>query len=135
MKGFFKERYGVELVEQAVSTAGWNWGKISFDGLLVFFFFYLLGKNNMSFFVNEEKSFDIQLSKIVKATLRPKSDELAIEFEQKDSPNYESLVEMRYYIPPRKNKPKDDGKKRAKVSSFIYRKRRVFSRQFMNKLR
>jgi len=89
-----------------------------------------LEENNLGFFVNEEMDFCFPLQEVSRATLSNKANnEIAIEFHQNDEEGMvvqESLVEMRFYIPPKQGKSGDSSRKKAeKLLKKIYSKTEI----------
>jgi len=87
-KKFFKDNFGIEMTESKLSTKGWNWGE------------FKIQDSSLSFYVGEEKAFDIPLTEVAQAGVSAtKSNEVALEFHQDDttSETVESLVEMRLF--------------------------------------
>ncbi|KAI8912775.1 structure-specific recognition protein-domain-containing protein, partial [Gorgonomyces haynaldii] len=94
LQAFVKNFYGFPLEEQQVSTRGYNWGKVDFEG------------NWMEFTVGDKQAFEIPITQVANASMGAKG-EVAIEFTPPPpaDPNApkrqkeDHLVEIRFFVP------------------------------------
>jgi len=90
---FLKDRFNVELKTLELSTKGWNWGDVEFQG------------STMIFNVAGKRAFGIPLTDVsrcsISNTVSTKND-VSLEFHQYDTvtdEQGEQLIEMRFHVP------------------------------------
>lgn len=95
-----KEHFNVSVENRERSLRGWNWGKAKFEG------------SELVFQIGTRAGFEVPLSQVSNTNLVGKT-EVAVEFalakdgEKKDSVNSDELVEVRFYVPGKKEKEAD----------------------------
>eukprot|EP01155_Anaeramoeba_flamelloides_P003568 Anaeramoba_flamelloidesa1062831_27.p1 GENE.a1062831_27~~a1062831_27.p1 ORF type:complete len:199 (+),score=49.32 a1062831_27:67-663(+) len=104
IKEFVNTNHTLELQRVTISTEGFNWGTIKFEG------------KNMRFMVNKKPMFDVPLKEVSQSTIH-NSNDVSISFHQDDTiggnadDDDEFLVEMGLYV-PNTNQPNDQKSKK-----------------------
>ncbi|EKX32716.1 FACT complex subunit ssrp1 [Guillardia theta CCMP2712] len=90
--------FKVELKTVKVDVQGKNFGKLKLEG------------EELNFHIDGKKAFDISLSDLSNSQVIPQKDEMVLEFRQTEglSKRHESLIEMRFYVPPTEGMDEDD---------------------------
>uniref|UniRef100_A0A8C4WUS9 FACT complex subunit SSRP1 n=1 Tax=Eptatretus burgeri TaxID=7764 RepID=A0A8C4WUS9_EPTBU len=92
LANFFKNTYGMELVERENCVKGWNWGTVNFTGQL------------MTFSIGDQSAFEVPLGNVSQCTTG--KNEVMLEFHQNDDAAV-SLLEVRFFVPPGQDSSND----------------------------
>ena len=84
---FFQDTYSIALKSKDFSIKGWNWGQIT------------VAENSLNFVSDKKPVFQIPMNQI-RNTFTGVKNELAVELTQSSEKRQDSLVEIRFYVPP-----------------------------------
>eukprot|EP00960_Hanusia_phi_P076420 768557-Hanusia_phi.AAC.8 len=92
----------IEWIRDELDVQGKNFGKLKLEGEEMSF--------QPAFQIDGKKAFDVSLSDLSNSQVIPAKDEMVLEFRQTEglSKRHESLIEMRFYVPPTEGVDEDD---------------------------
>ena len=99
LKEFSKENFALSLDAKELSLKGWNWGKAEIHG------------HHLDFIVQGRTMFELPLNEVSSTSVSAKNEvtvEMALNENAAQNKKIDSLVDIRFYIPPSTEVAEDD---------------------------
>lgn len=110
LKEFSKENFGLTLEAKELSLKGWNWGKAEVQS------------HQLEFVVQGRTMFELPFNEISSTAVSAKNEvtvEMALNDNSAQNKKIDSLVDIRFYIPPSAEMAEDDEQEDAMDAATV----------------